>query len=196
MLKNVRSVIIPNACYLNLGSLSPWMLAVCWQHVMDDESAKSSGTTSKYGHWTLAFIHQPTLQRLFTRPNDMASSIVSRHGRTLGQAVPRSPSAALVIPGFLVPAWQDSASRQQFSTTTKRPSKLGRTPLTVPPGVEILISDPITTRKATEWKSRVHKSVTVKGPLGSYLHHGRARPPPKERFLMWNATVADFCCAE
>lgn len=98
--------------------------------------------------------------------NLMASSIVSRNGRTLSRAVPKTPSAALAIPGFLVPAWQDSASPRQFSTTTKCPSKLGRTPLSVPPGVEILVSDPITKKKATSWKPTVHKAITVKGPLG------------------------------
>lgn len=100
----------------------------------------------------------------------MASSIVSRHGRTLGSAASRTHSSALVIPSFLVPAWQElPANRQQhpFSTTTKRPSKLGRTPLAVPPGVELIVGDPITKKKATSWKPKVHRAITVKGPLGS-----------------------------
>lgn len=93
----------------------------------------------------------------------MASRFVPSKGKALGHAL-RVPSP-VALPGFLVPAWQTVAQRQ-FSTTTKRPSKLGRTPISIPPGVELSIGDLKTSKVATSYKPTVKKTITVKGPLG------------------------------
>ncbi|EFZ02498.1 ribosomal protein L6 [Metarhizium robertsii] len=94
----------------------------------------------------------------------MASRFVPAKGKALGHALRMNPQVAL--PGFLLPAWQTSAQRH-FSTTTKRPSKLGRTLISIPPGVELSMSDLKTSKVATSYKPTVKKTITVKGPLGS-----------------------------
>lgn len=75
-----------------------------------------------------------------------------------------STSSVVTLPGFLVPAFQRTT--KQFSTTTTRPSKLGRTPLSIPPGVEITIGEPFIKRDMTQWKQQPKRKVTVQGPLG------------------------------
>lgn len=103
----------------------------------------------------------------------MAAMIAPSRGTALSRALPSSPAAmATTLPGFLLPAWQTPSAQhrqRQFSTTTKRPSKLGRTPISVPPGVELLMSEPKSTRSATSFQPLVKKTITVKGPLGWFL---------------------------
>ncbi|GAB0137313.1 hypothetical protein EsDP_00005585 [Epichloe bromicola] len=93
----------------------------------------------------------------------MASKTMPSRGKVLGHAL-RS-SSGLGLPGLLVPAWQTFAQRQ-FSTTTKRPSKLGRTPITIPPGVELSMGDLKIAKSKTSYKPTVKRRITVKGPLG------------------------------
>ncbi|OAQ96513.1 hypothetical protein LLEC1_01767 [Akanthomyces lecanii] len=67
-----------------------------------------------------------------------------------------SPAASL--PGFLLPAWQSTAAAtaaRHFSTTRTRPSKLGRTPLSVPPGVELTLGEPRMINSMTSYKPKV-----------------------------------------
>lgn len=98
----------------------------------------------------------------------MAATFAPSRGKALGNALRAAP--AVMLPGFLVPAWQRLAQRQQhpFSTTTKRPSKLGRTPISIPPGVELTMGEPKASRSATSYKATVKKTITVKGPLGGF----------------------------
>ncbi|KAJ6788338.1 hypothetical protein PWT90_06330 [Aphanocladium album] len=87
----------------------------------------------------------------------------------LGQAMRVVSSPAASLPGFLIPAWQSTATAtaaRQFSTTGPRPSKLGRTPISVPPGVELTIGEPRLINSMTSYKPKVTKTITVKGPLG------------------------------
>lgn len=87
----------------------------------------------------------------------------------LGQAWRAASAPAVSLPGFLVPAWQSGAAAgaaRQFSTTGPRPSKLGRTPISVPPGVELSMSEPRTINSMTSYKPKITKTITVKGPLG------------------------------
>lgn len=80
-----------------------------------------------------------------------------------------SPVVA-TLPSFLVPALQTPptpASRpRHFSSTPACPSKLGRTPITIPPGVEILIGEPMVKKDATSYLRIPTRTVTVSGPLG------------------------------
>jgi large subunit ribosomal protein L6 len=71
------------------------------------------------------------------------------------------------LPGFLVPAFQTPA-RRNFSATTARSSKLGRTPLSVPPGVDLAISDLFVKKDMTSYLKNYRRKITVKGPLGEH----------------------------
>ncbi|KAH7312344.1 putative 60S ribosomal protein L6 [Stachybotrys elegans] len=99
----------------------------------------------------------------------MAAMIAPAWGKALGHAALSAPSATL--PSFLVPALQKktftlSPRRHPFSTTSTRPSKLGRTPISLPDGVDLLVGEPITMKDPTSYKSTVKRVVTVTGPLG------------------------------
>ncbi|KAL2135785.1 hypothetical protein VTI74DRAFT_6990 [Chaetomium olivicolor] len=90
--------------------------------------------------------------------------------RTGRQALQRAvasatPSSTVTLPGFLVPAFQTS-SRRAFSATTNRQSKLGRTPLSIPPGVDLTIGDLFVKKDMTSYLRTYKRKVTVKGPLG------------------------------
>lgn len=87
----------------------------------------------------------------------------------LGPAMRVALSRATSLPGFLVPAWQSTAAAtaaRQFSTTGPRPSKLGRTPISIPPGVELTIGEPRMVNNMTSYKPKVIKTINIKGPLG------------------------------
>ncbi|KAI0450964.1 54S ribosomal protein L6 [Xylaria acuta] len=73
--------------------------------------------------------------------------------------------AAVTLPSFLVPAFQASP-RRQFSNTPSKSSKLGRTPISVPPGVEITIGEPKAKKDPTTYLRIAKRTVTVSGPLG------------------------------
>jgi hypothetical protein len=98
--------------------------------------------------------------------SSMASLIAPSRANLLAKATQASSSTAL--PSFLLPAWQQQpgAAHRHFSTTPLQCSKLGRTPLAIPPGVEILMSDLKTVGSATSWKPSKHRTITVNGPLG------------------------------
>ncbi|KAH7029501.1 ribosomal protein L6, alpha-beta domain-containing protein [Microdochium trichocladiopsis] len=81
------------------------------------------------------------------------------------------PNAAVTatIPSFLAPALfqqQKPAGRQQFSQTASQSSKLGRTPISIPPGVELIIGEPVVKKDPTTYLQIPKRTVTVKGPLG------------------------------
>lgn len=84
------------------------------------------------------------------------------------------------LPVLLGPAWQGLARRQRkpFSTTTQPRSKLGRTPIAIPPGVEIMVGDMVTTATKTSYLTTSKRTVTVKGPLGELAPRGPFSPPP------------------
>ncbi|KAF3761485.1 ribosomal protein L6 [Cryphonectria parasitica EP155] len=80
-------------------------------------------------------------------------------------AIRASPIATL--PAFLVPALASApASQRQFSVSTSRQSKLGRTPISIPPGVELTIGEPYIIRDYTTYKQTPKRTVSVAGPLG------------------------------
>ncbi|KAI1402786.1 ribosomal protein L6 [Hypoxylon fuscum] len=75
-------------------------------------------------------------------------------------------ATAVTLPAFLVPAFQTAVPRRPFSNTTNRPSKLGRTPISIPPGVELAIGEPRVKKDATSYLRIPKRTVTVTGPLG------------------------------
>ncbi len=103
--------------------------------------------------------------------------LAPRTGRqALQRAVAASPSSTVTLPGFLVPAFQaQPTSRRNFSATTTRPSKLGRTPLSIPPGVELVIGEPFVKKDVTSYLKTYKRKVTVTGPLGEQCSSGVER---------------------
>ena len=101
----------------------------------------------------------------------MAAMFTPSRGKAIGTVIKASSSGPVTLPGFLVPAWQTTAAPRAtaalFSTTSKRPSKLGRTPLSIPPGVELAIGEPVARRDLTSYKKVYKKTISVKGPLGA-----------------------------
>ncbi len=96
--------------------------------------------------------------------------LAPRTGRqALQRAVASSPSPLTVtLPSFLVPAFQaqQTTTRRPFSATTNRPSKLGRTPLSIPPGVELEIGDLFIKKDVTSYVKTYKRKIAVTGPLG------------------------------
>ncbi|KEZ42968.1 hypothetical protein SAPIO_CDS5418 [Scedosporium apiospermum] len=75
------------------------------------------------------------------------------------------PSRTAVF-GTCVAGARAAAAARQFSGTTALRSKLGRTPISVPPGVEVKVGEPWVKRDLTTYLKTVRKTVTIEGPLG------------------------------
>ncbi|KAI0169083.1 ribosomal protein L6 [Hypoxylon sp. FL1284] len=88
-------------------------------------------------------------------------------GRVLERAL-SSSSAAVTLPAFLVPAFQTQTAppRRHLSSTPCRPSKLGRTPISIPPGVDLIVGEPWVKKDPTTYLRIPKRTVTVSGPLG------------------------------
>lgn len=81
-------------------------------------------------------------------------------------------SSIIILPSFLVPALASAhADRRAFSATTAQQSKLGRTPISIPPGVELTIGEPYIKMDYTTYKQTPRRNVSVAGPLGRWLDH-------------------------
>ncbi|KAK0617265.1 ribosomal protein L6, alpha-beta domain-containing protein [Immersiella caudata] len=72
----------------------------------------------------------------------------------------------VTLPSFLVPAFQSPPQTRQFSATASSQSKLGRTPISIPPGVELTIGEPKVKKDSTTWMKIAKRTVSVAGPLG------------------------------
>lgn len=97
----------------------------------------------------------------------MAALFAPSRGKAMRHVIGSSSTASL--PGFLVPAWQTTTSSSQpryFSATSGCQSKLGRTPITIPPGVKITRGEPKAEKAARDWKAVMKSTITVEGPLG------------------------------
>ncbi|KAI0152599.1 54S ribosomal protein L6 [Xylariaceae sp. FL1272] len=68
----------------------------------------------------------------------------------------------VTLPAFLVPAFHT----RHFSATSIAASKLGRTPISIPPGVDIVVGEPRVKRDVTTYLKIPKRTVTVSGPLG------------------------------
>ncbi|KAI0816200.1 54S ribosomal protein L6 [Xylaria sp. FL0064] len=124
--------------------------------------------------------------------------------KVLEKAVSGAP---ITLPGFFVPAFQASP-RRQFSNSASKSSKLGRIPISIPPGVEIAIGEPRAKRDPTTYLRIPKRTVTVSGPLGKLdleippfltIHHDEAARKAsltientelKQQKEMWGTTWA------
>ncbi|KAI1480990.1 hypothetical protein K445DRAFT_69544 [Daldinia sp. EC12] len=86
-------------------------------------------------------------------------------GKVLDRAL-SSAGAPVTLPAFLVPAFQTTTPRRQFSSTPSTHSKLGRTPISIPPGVELVIGEPRVKKDPTTYLRIPKRTVTIAGPLG------------------------------
>lgn len=59
-------------------------------------------------------------------------------------------------------------ARRGFAGTAGRGSKLGRTPISVPPGVEVKVGERWAKRDLTSYIEKGLRTVTVTGPLGMF----------------------------
>lgn len=91
-----------------------------------------------------------------------------RSGKALlEKAISSNTTNAITLPSFLVPAFQAIPfPRRHFSNTASKSSKLGRIPLSIPPGVEITIGEPKAKKDPTTYLRIPKRTVTVSGPLG------------------------------
>ncbi|KAM0251269.1 hypothetical protein ACHAQJ_008260 [Trichoderma viride] len=104
----------------------------------------------------------------------MASILAPRRGKALSLALSTAAASPSSLPSILLPASSTivspsrfASARRQFSTTQTQQSKLGMTPLSIPPGVEVVMGEPKAFRSATSYKPIVKKKITVTGPLGT-----------------------------
>lgn len=97
----------------------------------------------------------------------MASVFAPSRSKALRHAVPSTQTS---LPSFLLPAFQT----RPFSATTPCASKLGRTPLVIPPGVEITLGDVRAVKGSRDWKPHAFRTITVKGPLGELKYDAPA----------------------
>lgn len=92
----------------------------------------------------------------------MASVFAPGRSKALRHAISSSQTTSASLPSFLLPAFQS----RPFSATSPCASKLGRTPLSIPPGVEISLSNVQAVKGSRDWKPHAYRTITVKGPLG------------------------------
>ncbi|KAH9987271.1 ribosomal protein L6 [Xylariaceae sp. FL0662B] len=80
----------------------------------------------------------------------------------------RATTTTTTLPSFLVPAFHHHhPQRRPFSQTSARPSKLGRTPISIPPNVELVVGEPYVKKDTTTYLRIPRRTVTVSGPLGA-----------------------------
>ncbi|CAK7211928.1 54S ribosomal protein L6 mitochondrial [Sporothrix bragantina] len=60
-----------------------------------------------------------------------------------------------------------SQCARAFSASAPQQSKLGRTPISIPPGVELTIGEPLVKRDPTTYLKIPRRTIGVQGPLGS-----------------------------
>jgi large subunit ribosomal protein L6 len=104
----------------------------------------------------------------------MATMIAPKRIQVLEKAL--SPASAFSLPAFLVPALHTTPARS-FSFSPGRQSKLGRTPLSIPPGVELTIGEPKVKKDVTTYMKIAKRTVTIAGPLGKLASHGALMVP-------------------
>ncbi|KAK0385236.1 hypothetical protein NLU13_7712 [Sarocladium strictum] len=99
-----------------------------------------------------------------------ALSVSGRSGRVLcrsmGASTPLWRATAAAVATNQTRTTNTPISKRAFSATTSRASKLGRTPLSIPPGVEITMGEPVVKRSMTTYETTTRRTITVKGPLG------------------------------
>ncbi|CAK7214282.1 54S ribosomal protein L6 mitochondrial [Sporothrix curviconia] len=95
-----------------------------------------------------------------------------RRGQALARAAECSAAAAAALSSartstrcMALPA--ASQCTREFSASAPQQSKLGRTPISIPPGVELTIGEPIVKKDPTTYLKIPRRTVGVQGPLGS-----------------------------
>lgn len=79
------------------------------------------------------------------------------------------PNCDITVPSFLVPAFASRPQSLRFSTTTRRTSKIGKTPLTLPPEVQFTVKQPppfTQSQDAKIGRDVLGVTVDIEGPRG------------------------------
>src|ERR1700722_6990020 len=74
-------------------------------------------------------------------------------------------STSISIPTFLLPAFQNVPART-FSTTCARESHIGKAPLSIPPEVNFVVTEPQTVRNGRRGTVSTQPTVSIEGLLG------------------------------
>lgn len=82
--------------------------------------------------------------------------------------LPGRTAAGRALCGARVPALGAGGARRGFAGTAVRGSKLGRTPISVPPGVEVRVGERWAKKDLTSYLEKGLRTVTVTGPLGMF----------------------------
>lgn len=109
---------------------------------------------------------------------DIAMASTVRQARLFGAliAAPTAHRPITTLPAFLVPSLArpqpsqrhpDASQRRCFSFSDPRASKLGRVPLSIPPGVELALGEPYVKHDPTTYLQIPKRKLNIKGPLGS-----------------------------
>jgi hypothetical protein len=88
----------------------------------------------------------------------------STRARGLERAIASSTSTS--IPSFLLPAFQNVPARS-FAATCSRESHIGKAPLSIPPEVNFIITEPQNMKNGRRETVTALPTVSVEGPLGT-----------------------------
>lgn len=106
--------------------------------------------------------------------NTAISTMFSRQGPgLLSKPIEFSKSAGIfALPLSLLPSCDRKKmfvgrKERNFATTASAKSKLGRTPVSIPQGVEFTLSEPKVKHDPTSYLRIARRTATIKGPLGT-----------------------------
>ena len=75
---------------------------------------------------------------------------------------------AASLPDFLLPAFSQHVSTRPFTHSTKRPSRIGSAPVTLPPEVLFRVVEPPISKKKITSRIVAPRIVELEGPLGEH----------------------------
>ncbi|CAK7198574.1 54S ribosomal protein L6 mitochondrial [Sporothrix eucalyptigena] len=96
---------------------------------------------------------------------------VPRRGQALARAAECSFAAASASTStttrrMALPAAAQLQNTRAFSASAPQQSKLGRTPISIPPGVDLTVGEPIVKKDPTTYLKIPRRTISVQGPLG------------------------------
>lgn len=138
--------------------LAPWLS----HHTRERQKSEGGGLKSE--HRNRLQHHSP----IFKRPI-YATMFCPASRRCLTRLL-RDPARGYSIPTFLVPAFSQPSRAQCFSSTAPAPSRIGGTPISIPPEVTLNLIDLPRTQLRGRAKEAPTTAIEVSGPLGIYHH--------------------------
>ena len=90
----------------------------------------------------------------------------TKRARGLERAI--SSCTSFSVPSFLLPAFQIVPART-FCITSARKSHIGKAPLSIPPEVNFIVTEPQVVRNGRRGTVSTQPTVSIEGPLGTGL---------------------------